>query len=65
MKYFSIILVVLLLFSCKSDIEKSKEMEESPVITERDTLPFEDILPFESFYTTNDAELQKTKSIII
>ncbi|GHC62093.1 RsiV family protein [Ulvibacter litoralis] len=66
MKYYIILLISVLLLSCKNDVKKPID----DVRLESDTLPktaepFEKVLPFDSIYTTNETELKKTKSVII
>ncbi len=66
MKYFVISLLTLLLLSCKNDKEQpEKELEIEPQTSIKNDEPFEEVLPFDSIYTNNDAELTKTKSVVI
>ncbi len=66
MKYLNLILIALLFFSCKNETEKElDDIDQLPVFSNRDMQPFEEVLPFDSLYTTNDAEFNKTKSIVI
>jgi Protein of unknown function (DUF3298) len=65
MNYFASIILAILLISCKNDVEKTQEEPAFPKATQEDTSHFEEVLPFDSLYTSNDAELNKTKSIIM
>lgn len=65
MKYIRFALILLLVLSCKNEVEKTQDTEDFPVNIQKDTLPFEEVLPFDSLYTNNDTELNKTKSIIL
>lgn len=66
MKYKCIILIALILFSCKNETEKELEnFDQLPEFSKNDSQPFEEVLPFDTLYTTNDVEFNKTKSIEI
>lgn len=66
MKYLSILLFVFLLVSCKNDTQKPQENVVQPTLTtDTTTLPFEEVMPFDTIYATSDAELKKTKSVVI
>ena len=66
MKYVSIILIALTLFSCKNKTEKQQQNEEQLTVdSNKEILPFEDVLPFDTLSKNKNAELKKTKSIVI
>ncbi|QNJ99069.1 RsiV family protein [Constantimarinum furrinae] len=65
MKYISLALIILLIVSCKNEVEKTQDPEDFSGTIETDLVPFEQVLPFDSLYTHNDTELNKSKSIII
>lgn len=65
MKYFTLLLTVLLFISCKNDKEEFKDEQTNPPQTTKTIQPFEEVLPFDSLYTNNATELNKTKSVVI
>lgn len=66
MKYLGIALVLLFLISCKHDTQKSQEIIEQPSENLNKDIPaLEKVMPFDTLYKANDAELDKTKSIVI
>ena len=66
MKYILIILIAFTLFACKNEPDKElQNIEELEVVSNKDIPAFEEVLPFDTLSTINDAELKKTKSIVI
>lgn len=65
MKYLSLLLVFLVLFSCKNDSKKQQnDTQELPPVTIKEE-PFEEVLPFDTLQVKNEIELNKTKSVVI
>lgn len=66
MNYYILSMLALLLLSCKNDKEPTLEdIKLDPKTSVKSSEPFEEVLPFDSTYTSNDTELNKTKSVVI
>lgn len=64
MKYLSVAFLILVLISCKNEKQESQEIVEQP--NQRDVLePFEYTLPYDTIYNVSEAELNKTKQVVI
>lgn len=64
MKYLSITVLLLALVSCKNETKQTQKIEEHPVVIDQ-SKPFEDTLPFDTIYSISEAELNKTKQVVI
>ncbi|SDB29251.1 Protein of unknown function [Flavobacteriaceae bacterium MAR_2010_188] len=63
-KYLSIVLLLLLILSCKDDNQKNVENSEvNLVVKDLQSQTFEQTLPFDTIYNHTDADLNKTKSV--
>ncbi|RMA58764.1 RsiV family protein [Ulvibacter antarcticus] len=66
MKYLIIVLIAVSFYSCKNENEKQQVNTEQPaIISNKNAQPFEGVMPFDTIHATNDAELKKTKSVVI
>jgi hypothetical protein len=66
MKYLSITFLLFVLISCKNDNQKQLEIVESPIINkDAAAAPFEEVLPFDTIYPISEADLNKTKQVVI
>ena len=64
MKYLSVAFLILVLVSCKNEKQDSNNIVEQP--NQRDVLePFEYTLPYDTIYNVSEAELNKTKQVVI